>query len=262
MAHVAEGVVLRAAGADFMSAETAERVRRVITGHQRVARRFRIGAAEILLLGVELLQIKRVVGHGRFEKVQSDCLEPHGVSARTARRYMNLARAGLRKMAEVKGKPFDYSKALGAGLDQEEETLRAALAEATDGETWLELLESFSVLRSQVQQRGGFHPPRELIEAFARLNGLEAGNYADWPEEVRLKFRAWAAEEKRREEAKHPHALEDRRRRAAERNWRPFLQQAAIGLRRRDALVLLPKEQRKTLRHTLQELISAIDETL
>jgi hypothetical protein len=189
-----------------------------------------------------------------------------GISPRMTARYVEVAEGAKRKLALEKGIIMDPDRLLGSG-DAAAEQFRIvtdAISQATSANDWRELLEDFRLARPKT--RGGFHPPREWLEKFAKLRKLDVAEYESWDQATKDDFRDWLKEERRKAELQagldDPKHGEARRREAAERQWMPFLSQAVVGTQGKDSWSALPSDSRVALRDALVRLAEAISATL
>jgi len=252
---------------EWMTSQAQEHLKRVISLHSGSAAMWKRGAIGAVLCGVELHTVKKMVGHGRFEEVLNRWVVPLGISTRTARRYMDLAYSARRALARSGSHAMDPERMLGDGqsnTDPEYQAVMTAIYNCATGQDWIDLLEELQL--SKPAGRGGFHPPRQYLEKYAKLRKLDATQYMDWSEDIREDFRKWLKEEKRREAlsaSQQDPAHHDKRRRAvAERHWKPFLTQALIGVQGKDTWSALPKDTKMELAATLKRLAELIEGTV
>jgi Arc/MetJ-type ribon-helix-helix transcriptional regulator len=251
----------------WLHTQAQDHLRHVVTLHSGSAAMWRKGAIGAVLCGVELHTVKKMVGHGRFEEVLNRWVVPLGISTRTARRYMDLAYSARRALARSGSHAMDPERMLGDGqsnTDPEYQAVMTAIYNCATGQDWIDLLEELQL--SKPAGRGGFHPPRQYLEKYAKLRKLDATQYMDWSEDIREDFRKWLKEEKRREAlsaSQQDPAHHDKRRRAvAERHWKPFLTQALIGVQGKDTWSALPKDTKMELAATLKRLAELIEGTV
>lgn len=237
---------------EWLTPEIREGIARVAQLHGQCYGDFQSGAVRSVRCGLELLALKALAGHGRWGECLARWLSQAGISERTAQRYMHLAASARKALGNSRG-------------HLAEAALAEALGTAVTPDDWREILEAFRLVREG--GRGGFHPPLEFREAFARLMKLRSTDYADWPRDMQVEFRKWLKEEKRRRalaaaEA-DPGAVEARRRAAAERHWKPVLSAVKIGLHGHRATWLhLPREQRAELRELMLKFAETLEATL
>jgi hypothetical protein len=237
---------------------------RIVRLHRECFGQFRSGAVRSVICGVELLALKRQAGHGRWGAVLELWLAQADISDRTAQRYMALAQVA-RKTIEELGLAGNGRLLLSAGpLPDDTDRLAQVLGEKLKPEDWRELLEAFRLVKDR--GRGGFHPPREWLEKFARLRNLPSAEYDAWDPGTREEFRAWYKEEKRRaalsEAERDPTAREARRRAAAEKFWAPVITAVRIGMKGQDTWTALPKEERLGFAQELKQFAQMIEATL
>jgi hypothetical protein len=216
----------------WLRPDSAERLRRVLRCRTSIERNLKETAVDVVMVGLDLIALKKQVGHGHWADVLGKYLEPAGITERHAQRYMQVA-DGARKVIARQAQ-VDPSRLLAAPRDlpaDEMDRLQDAVAEATDAKTWKELLEDFGM--SRPRRRGGFHPPVELLQRWAREHGLEP-DYASWLPGTQAAFREWVAAEKRRQkreaDAADPHASARRRREAVDALWSPWLTQLLMAV--------------------------------
>lgn len=99
--------------------------------------------------GLELKAIKKDVGHGAFEAFFASEFATHGLSLRTAQKYMALA-DGLKGKA-LKNESGAFLKLLDAApstlSDKDQATLTKAVGKVTDGKALSELYQDFGIVK-------------------------------------------------------------------------------------------------------------------
>lgn len=99
--------------------------------------------------GLELKAIKKDVGHGAFEEFFAKHFAGHGLSLRTAQKYMALA-DGLKGKA-LKNESGAFLKLLDAApstlSEKDQATLTKAVAKVTDGRALSELYQDFGIAK-------------------------------------------------------------------------------------------------------------------
>lgn len=243
----------------WVKPHVAQRLCCAMTLHEEAGRDLRGFVCRVVLTGLHLATVKREVGHGRWLALQEHVLAPQmGVSDRQLRRYLGVA-AAVRKALEQRGATDILDMLDGGSLGPADvDRVGQALGTCTAADTWQELLADFGLAKEQ--ERGGFHPPRALLDAFATLHGLPLpGVYADWPADVQERFRAWLKAEG---EAAADAEREERERRKAHKRWEPLLAAAAQADRNRHQLVALPKPTRVAMRDSLKRVLDAVEQSL
>jgi len=256
------GRLISFAGApEWLTPDMQARIIRAMEVHTECSRRFRSGAVKAVVCGVELLALKLATGHGRWGAVLDNWLGQTGICERTAQRYMALASVARRALGV--GPAGGARLLLGDGR-ADQDRVATVLGEKLTAEDWRELLEAFQLVKDT--GRGGFHPPREWLEKFAKLKKLASAEYEDWDPETREEFRAWLKEEKRRAALAaaqaDPRYNEERRRVAAVRQWTPVLSAVKIGLQGKATWTSLPRETKAELRDSLKRCADLIEATL
>lgn len=247
----------------WLTEEVQERLHRLAVCHSGAGLMWKKGAIGAVMCGIELHHIKRLVGHGRFLHVMQEWCGRIGISERTGYRYMELAESARRALAKAGSAEVDQARLLGSGPATEDEFRQVldALSSTTTGKDWADLLTEHQLTRGSV--RGGFHPPKELLEKFARQHKLDAASYQEWPDEVKEQFRAWAKEQKRKAAAEDPQRKEQKRRDAAVKLWTPIMEQCMEAFKTKDpSWAALPASGRRTLRDYLRRLADSIDKSL
>lgn len=244
---------------NWLAPAATRRLEHVLVLHRAAARDLRVFVARVVLAGMQLRALKREIGHGRWCILLEDVLIPQlGVSESHLRRYMAVAEAARRVLAQ-RGLDnvvslLDLGEADQAALD----VVGEAVGGVTAASTWQEMLADFGL--AKVQERGGFHPPRALLDEFAKANGLPVpGVYADWTADVQERFREWLKAEG---EAAADADREGRELAKATRRWTPLVSLAAQADRHRHQLGVLPKPTRVAMRDTLRRVLEAVEQSL
>lgn len=99
--------------------------------------------------GLELKALKKEAGHGTWENFFADNFESHGLTLRTAQKYMALA-DGLKGRA-LKNESGSFLKLLECAPSElkpaEQEKLTKAVGKVTDGKTLSELYQDFGIVK-------------------------------------------------------------------------------------------------------------------
>ena len=245
---------------EWLTAELRTEIEQVARLHAKCFGQFHGGAVASVICGMKLLALKRLAGHGKWGSVRGLWLEQVGLCERTAQRYMALANVARKALVAAGASPL----LLGDGQQIEQDRMATVLGERLNPEDWRELLEAFKLVKPC--SRGGFHPPREWLEKFAKLKKLASAEYEDWDAATRAAFRKWLKEEKRRANLAaaeaDPAFYEERRRVSAVRQWTPVLSAVKIGLQGKATWTALPRETKADLRDNLKRFADMIEATL
>lgn len=152
-------VAVRAVGALSVQA----RVDRVLSLNDQIAGAMRTFAVNVVVCGLELLALKKEVGHGKWLAFFNENLITKGLSDRSANNYMAVAEAFRRKSATRCG--FEV-KQLSAGTSEispeQFDAIKAAMEDMTDATTWHQLLLDFGLMRDP-KPKGGARPRAERL---------------------------------------------------------------------------------------------------
>jgi hypothetical protein len=115
-------------------------------------------AERVVRCGLELLALKKEVGHGKFLKFFEQNLSRQRFQIRHAQNYMAVAQAVKAKIAGQEGGMalLLNGEESGDGGEAQFTAIRETLADMTDARSWQQLWMDFGLMRSP-QQRGGDH---------------------------------------------------------------------------------------------------------
>ena len=136
----------------------AGRVASINALHDEIEEHLAAFAERVVRCGLELLALKKEVGHGKFLKFFEQNLSRQRFQIRHAQNYMAVAQAVKAKIAGQEGGMalLLNGEESGDGGEAQFSAIRETLADMTDARSWQQLWMDFGLLRSPAP-RGGDH---------------------------------------------------------------------------------------------------------
>lgn len=141
-----------------LAPDVAVRVEAINALHDEIEEHLAAFAERVVRCGLELLELKKQVGHGKWEKFFEQNISRQRFQLRNAQKYMEVAKAVKAKIAGKEGGMEMLLSGEESGDDGADQfdVIRDTLADMTDARSWQQLWMDFGLLRPKMQ-RGGNH---------------------------------------------------------------------------------------------------------
>jgi len=137
--------------------DITKRVEYIVRLNGEIQEHLKTFAELVVRVGLELLALKKEVGHGKWQAFFAERLAGPGFQERHAQRYMEVAAAVRVKLGGTEGaKRLLASGDAEADAAQQFAVIRETLADMTDATSWRQLWMDFGLMRP-VKRRGGDH---------------------------------------------------------------------------------------------------------